>query len=89
MTELLIVACFLFVVAIVREWQIAQSEKRWAEERAELIQRIQAPEQAVVDHSIGTTPITLAVPFDDDEEAIEAKQIAEKAAKELNGPRGY
>jgi hypothetical protein len=89
MTEILIVSFFLFVVLLVREWQLTQSEKRWSAERAELIQRIQAPEQAVVDHSIGTAPITLAVPFDDDEEAIRAKQIAEKATKELNGPRGY
>lgn len=85
MTEVLIVSFLLFIVLMVREWQMAQNEKRWAEERATLIQRIQAPEQAVVDHSLQPAPLTLAVPFDDDEEAIKAKQIAEKA----NVPRGY
>lgn len=85
MIELLAVSSMLFVVLLVREWQMAQNEKRWAAERATLIQRIQAPEQAVVDHSLQPAPLTLAVPFDDDEEAIRAKQIAEKA----NVPRGY
>lgn len=89
MIELLIVSFLLFIVLMVREWQMAQNEKRWAAERATLIQRIQAPEQAVVDHSIEAAPITLAVPFDDDEEAIRAKQIAEKATKEAHVPRGY
>lgn len=89
MIEVVVVAFLLFIVLMVREWQITQNESRWTAERAELIQRIQAPEQAVVDHSIGTEPLTLAVPFDDDEEAIKAKQIAEKATKEANVPRGY
>lgn len=88
MIEVLIVSFFLFVVLLVREWQMAQNERRWAEERAKLIQRIQAPEQAVVDHSVGETPLTLAVPFDDDEEAIKAKQIAEKATEQYVA-RGY
>lgn len=85
MPEVLMVSFLLFIVLMVREWQMAQNEKRWAEERATLIQRIQAPEQAVVDHSLQPAPLTLAVPFDDDEEAIKAKQLAEKA----NVPRGY
>lgn len=39
-----------------------------AAERADLLQRIQAPQQAVYEHSVGTRPpLPEPLPFDDDE----------------------
>ena len=43
-----------------------------SKERAELLQRIQAPEQAVVTHAVQSENLTFPVPFDDDDEAFEA-----------------
>lgn len=64
----------LFALLIVKEWQIAQNERRWTQERADLLQRVQAPEQAIVQHAAKETELTLPVPFDDDEQAFLAKE---------------
>ena len=69
------VALILGVVLLFREWKIAEERREWAAERAELLQRIQAPEQAIADHSTGKkNDIVLPIPFDDDEEAFRARE---------------
>jgi len=73
--EVVAVALILGVVMVVREWQMIQEQREWAEERRELLQRIQAPEQAVVDYTqIANQELTLPIPFDDDEEAFRARE---------------
>jgi hypothetical protein len=47
-----IVLLFLAVL-VAREYFIQRERDQWASERSELLQRIQAPEVAVVDHSRG------------------------------------
>jgi hypothetical protein len=55
---------------------------RWADERQSLLQRIQAPEQAVIDHSIAQVPQVLHMPpvlamDDDDAHRISKDELAE------------
>jgi hypothetical protein len=61
-------------VMVAREWKMAQERQDWSAERQMLLQRIQAPEQAVVDHSTGQGELTLHIPFDDDEETFLARE---------------
>ena len=69
------VALILAIVLLFKEWKIAEERGEWAAERAELLQRIQAPEQAVADHSTGKkSDIVFPIPFDDDEEAFRARE---------------
>lgn len=64
----------LFALLVIKEWQIAQNERRWTRERADLLQRVQAPEQAIVQHAAERSELTMPVPFDDDEQAFLAKE---------------
>jgi hypothetical protein len=68
------VALVLAGIMLAREWKMGQERQEWAAERQTLLQRIQAPEQAVVDHSTGQGDLTLHIPFDDDEEAFLARE---------------
>jgi hypothetical protein len=68
------VCLILAAVMIAREWRMGQERQDWARERQQLLQRIQAPEQAVVDHSTGQADLTFHIPFDDDEEAFLARE---------------
>ena len=47
----------------------ADERSQWARERADLLQRIQAPEQAVVQHALAAPipPSPATIPVDDDE----------------------
>ena len=73
--ETIAVALILGIVLLAREWKMAEERREWAEERRELLQRIQAPEQAITDHSAGKkNDIVLPIPFDDDEEAFLARE---------------
>lgn len=73
--ETVAVAAILGAVMLIREWKMAQEQREWAEERRELLQRIQAPEQAVVDYTmVPDKDLTLHIPFDDDEEAFRARE---------------
>jgi hypothetical protein len=73
--ETVAVALILGLVMLAREWKMAQEQREWAEERRELLQRIQAPEQAVVDYTqVAGQELTFPIPFDDDEEAFRARE---------------
>lgn len=73
--ETVIVFSLLAILLVAKEWRMAKAEGEWKRERQALLQRIQAPEQAVVDHSVAeTTDLTFPVPFDDDEEAFLAQE---------------
>ena len=75
MIETVVICSMLTALLIFKEWRMAQAEQVWKLERQSLLQRIQAPEQAVVDHSVAETQdLTLHVPFDDDEEAFLAQE---------------
>lgn len=69
----------LSVVAVILERRTNDTrETAWAHERAELLQRIQAPERAVAqyDHDHHNRDLVFHVPFDDDEafQAVAAKR---------------
>ena len=69
------VALILAIVLLFREWKISEERREWAAERAALLQRIQAPEQAVTDYSAGKKDeIVFPIPFDDDEEVFRARE---------------
>lgn len=72
--ETIAVAVILGLVLLAKEWKILQEQRLWARERQELLQRIQAPEQAVATHAVQAEELTLPVPFDDDEEAFRARE---------------
>lgn len=73
--ETVSVALILGLVMLAREWKMAQEREAWAAERRELLQRIQAPEQAVVDYTtVPDDKLTFHIPFDDDEEAFRARE---------------
>jgi hypothetical protein len=73
-TETIAIAVILGLVLLVKEWKMAREQQEWAAERQALLQRIQAPEQAIVDYSTGQGELTLHIPFDDDEEAFLARE---------------
>ena len=69
------VALILAIVLLFREWKISEERREWAAERAELLQRIQAPEHAVTDYSAGKKDeIVFPIPFDDAEEVFRARE---------------
>lgn len=73
--ESVIVFSLLAALLVAKEWRMAKAEREWKRERQALLQRIQAPEQAVVDFSVAETKdLTFHVPFDDDEEAFLAQE---------------
>ena len=72
--ETIVTLGLLFALLIAKEWRFVKSEREWKRERQQLLQRIQAPEQAVVDYSTGQGDLTFHVPFDDDEEAFLARE---------------
>jgi hypothetical protein len=73
--ETVSVAVILGLVMLAREWKMAQEREAWAAERRELLQRIQAPERAVVDYTtVPDDKLTFHIPFDDDEEAFRARE---------------
>ena len=74
MIDTIAIAVILGIVLLAKEWKVAQEQREGTAERQELLQRIQAPEQAVVNHAINPENLTLAVPFDDDEEAFLARE---------------
>lgn len=93
MNELALIAsnlCLLIVVAlIVHDNRAARRE--WARERGDLVQRIQAPAQAVLAHAQPEEPNASppAVLPDSDEDFWESREaLAERlAAEETNGSR--
>lgn len=75
MIETVAIVALLVGFLAFREWRSMTTEREWARERAALLQRIQSPDQAVVDHSVAESKdLTLHVPFDDDEEAFLARE---------------
>ena len=74
MIDTIVVAVVLGVVLLAKEWKVAEERREWAAERQELLQRIQAPEQAIVNHATDKNNLTLPIPFDDDEEAFLARE---------------
>lgn len=74
MIETVIVALILGALVLVKDWQATQEQRAWAEERAELLQRIQAPQQAIVERAVKNEELVYPVPFDDDEEAFRARE---------------
>lgn len=68
MTELTLVCVLLvgLVVLLVIDRRVERRE--WAVERGDLLQRIQAPEAAVIAHQVDRLPEPVQpLPFDDDE----------------------
>jgi hypothetical protein len=74
------VTLILGALLYLQDRRFAADSKEWALERGALLQRIQAPEQAVVTAAIQDAPLTLPVPFDDDDEAIAAMEARSEAA---------
>lgn len=75
MIDTIAVALILGIVLVFKEWKIAEERREWAAERAQLLQRIQAPEQAITDFSQSKKDeIVFPIPFDDDEEAFRARE---------------
>lgn len=72
--ETIVTFGLLTLLLIAKEWRTIKAEREWKRERQLLLQRIQAPEQAVVDHSTGQGDLTFHIPFDDDEEAFLARE---------------
>jgi hypothetical protein len=68
---------FLFLVCVVELAFHAWERNNWSQERRELVQRIQAPEQAVVEH--GRSLVEQAQPVVpialDDDQAYEARRL--------------
>jgi hypothetical protein len=61
----------------------AAEREAWAKERADLLQRIQAPEQAVIDHATAIVPEVLRMPpvlsmDDDDEHQVSKDELADR-----------
>jgi hypothetical protein len=65
---------------VLQERRFREAEKEWAIERGALLQRVQAPEQAVISHAVQEVPLTYPVPFDDDAEAIAAAEARDEVA---------
>lgn len=58
--------CLLLVIFCLL-WDRREERREWARERADLLQRIQAPEAAVFEHQTREMPVSPApLPFDDD-----------------------
>lgn len=75
MIETIAIAALLVGFMAFREWRVMTTEREWAKERSMLLQRIQSPQQAVVDHSVADPEeLTLHIPFDDDEETFLARE---------------
>lgn len=72
--SLVAVVAIMGRILIVQESNAQQHYRDWSKERADLLQRIQSPEQAVISHAVGNTDLTFPVPFDDDEEAFLAAE---------------
>jgi hypothetical protein len=70
--ELVAITALFGMLFFLQERRLAEWQRQSASERADLIQRIQAPEQAIVTHAVQSDDLTFAVPFDDDDEAAEA-----------------
>ena len=62
----------------------ADERSQWARERADLLQRIQAPEQAVVQHALAAPipPSPATIPVDDDEAFWDARLTKEQIAEQ-------
>lgn len=85
--ELLVIVAALFLVKAMLDDR-ARAETASAEERGELLQRIQAPEVAVMEHQLkGPIHMPQHVPMDDDEQYWESKEdlAARMMAEETNG----
>lgn len=66
MTELTVIVICLIAFIAWREWS-------WAKERATLMQRVQAPERAVAEHSKAEKrPAARVIAVDDDEAMVAA-----------------
>jgi hypothetical protein len=83
MTALLVaVIVLLFASAYVRERQnarfIRDREDEWRLERTALLQRIQAPEVAVVEAAKKDTPAPPSIAYDSDEEYWRAKEAVRR-----------
>lgn len=72
MIEVIAIVFLFGCLFFLQERRMADFQRQSAAERADLIQRIQAPEQAIVTHAIQSDDLTFPIPFDDDEEAAEA-----------------
>ena len=65
----------LCAVLVLQEARFKALLMEQAKERADLLQRIQAPEQAVMTHAVGDFDPVVPVAFDDDDDAYEAKEL--------------
>lgn len=75
MIEAIVVSVIFGVILMAQEHRFRVTEEHHRTERAELIQRIQAPEQAVVSHAtVNPEEIVLPVAFDDDDDAYLAER---------------
>lgn len=75
MLELTIVCCLLvgLVAFLLIDRRVERRE--WTTERADLIQRIQAPQAAVVAHQIASLPDPVqSLPFEDDDAFHETRE---------------
>ena len=72
MIEVVAITALFAALFYLQERRMAEWQRQSASERADLIQRIQAPEQAIVTHAVQSKDLTFPVPFDDDDEAADA-----------------
>lgn len=86
---LLIVLAFQLVTqerehAAQERTHMAAERRTWAVERADLLQRIQAPEQAIVQHALSAPvpPSPPSILADDDEDHWEAQLTKEQLAEQ-------
>lgn len=80
MIDTIFVSLVLGALLYFQDRRFADVQKEWAIERGALLQRVQAPEQAVISHAIQEVPLTYPVPFDDDAEAIAAAEARHEVA---------
>ena len=76
------IVCLVLVELQNRRFQ--QERQEWVRERAELLQRIQAPDQAVIAHQARHDAITTppAVRFDDDADYWQADRLTKEQLAE-------
>jgi hypothetical protein len=77
------IACLVLVELQNRRFQ--RERETWASERADLLQRIQAPEQAVLEHQTvrGITSPPAVNPFDDEDYWQAANMTKEQLAEQM------
>lgn len=67
MTAAVVGCVCLLLVILAMLWDRREERREWTRDRADLLQRIQAPELAVVEHQTREMPIgPQPLPYDDD-----------------------